>query len=187
MCFLLVAQFSNCFSGRRGNAVLERYGGLTLLSAMITPAVLISACGTLIFSTSNRLGRIVDRVRELGRLLQQLADSEDVFKDERRREFDRQLSSHAARTQLIQRALNSFYAAVGTFVATAVAIALVALVPGIGWLPSVLGMAGILVLFYGCVLLIAEARMALRSLTQEMAFALRLSELYWRQERQVSP
>src|SRR5215510_2000298 len=73
--------------GRRGNAVPERYGDLTLLSAMITPAVLISACGTLIFSTSNRLGRIVDRVRELGGLLQQLAGSEDGVKDERRREL----------------------------------------------------------------------------------------------------
>src|SRR5262252_5485580 len=39
---------------------------MTLLSAMITPAVLISACGTLILSTSTRLARIMDRVRELG-------------------------------------------------------------------------------------------------------------------------
>jgi len=38
---------------------------LSLLTAMITPAVLISACGTLIFSTSARLARLVDRVREL--------------------------------------------------------------------------------------------------------------------------
>src|SRR5262249_60338182 len=143
---------------QRGNAVPERYGGLTLLSAMITPAVLISACGTLIFSTSNRLGRIVDRVRELGGLLQQLAGSEDEFKDERRREFDRQLSSHAARTQLIQRALTSFYAAVGTFVATAVAIAVVSLMPRMGWLPSALGIAGILVLVHGCLLLTSAAR-----------------------------
>jgi len=33
--------------------------------AMITPAVLISASGTLVLSTGNRLGRIVDRVRVL--------------------------------------------------------------------------------------------------------------------------
>lgn len=165
----------------------ERYGGLTLLTAMITPAVLISACGTLIFSTSNRLGRIVDRVRELGRLLQQLARGEDEFTEERRHEYDRQLASHAARTQLIQRALTSFYAAVGAFVATAVAIAVVVLVPGMAWLPSALGIGGILVLFYGCVLLIAEARMALRSVTEEMTFALRLSELYRQHERRVTP
>src|SRR5262249_38827685 len=102
---------------------------------MITPPGLISPGGTRIFSPSNRLGRIVDRVRELGGLLQQLAGSEDEFKEERRREFDRQLASHAARTQLIQRALTSFYAAVGAFVATAVAIALVTLVHGMEWLP----------------------------------------------------
>ena len=32
---------------------------ISVLSAMITPAVLISACGTLILSTSNRLGRVL--------------------------------------------------------------------------------------------------------------------------------
>ena len=47
--------------------------GLSLLSAMITPAVLISACGTLIFSTATRLARIVDRVRNLAFQLEQLA------------------------------------------------------------------------------------------------------------------
>ena len=36
---------------------------LAVLTAMITPAVLISACGALIFSTSTRMGRVVDRVR----------------------------------------------------------------------------------------------------------------------------
>ena len=37
----------------------------SVLGAMITPAVLISACGALILSTSVRLGRVVDRVRAL--------------------------------------------------------------------------------------------------------------------------
>ena len=36
-----------------------------VLAAMITPAVLITACGTLTVSTSNRLGRVVDRVRKV--------------------------------------------------------------------------------------------------------------------------
>ena len=38
---------------------------LAVLTAMITPAVLISACGALIFSTATRLGRVIDRVRFL--------------------------------------------------------------------------------------------------------------------------
>jgi hypothetical protein len=49
---------------------------LTVLTAMITPAVLISACGTMILSTSTRLGRIVDRVRSLSDKLEELAKIE---------------------------------------------------------------------------------------------------------------
>ena len=43
---------------------------LEVLTAMITPAVLISASGTMILSTSTRLGRVVDRVRSLSDRLQ---------------------------------------------------------------------------------------------------------------------
>jgi len=42
--------------------LLEALSSSRILTAMITPAVLISACGTLIFSTASRLGRIFDRV-----------------------------------------------------------------------------------------------------------------------------
>ena len=41
------------------NSVIE------FLTAMITPALLISATGSLVLSTSTRLGRVVDRVRAL--------------------------------------------------------------------------------------------------------------------------
>ncbi len=40
-------------------------GALAVLTAMITPALLLSACGTFILSTSVRLGRVVDRIRIL--------------------------------------------------------------------------------------------------------------------------
>ncbi len=46
---------------------------LAVLTAMITPAVLISACGALIFSTSSRLGRVIDRVRSLSEKFEQIA------------------------------------------------------------------------------------------------------------------
>ena len=59
--------------------------GLGLISSMITPAVLISACGTLVFSTATRLARIVDRVRELSRDMEALFRGEVAdFPDERR-------------------------------------------------------------------------------------------------------
>src|SRR5207247_1545304 len=82
-----------------GTTVPQGVADLSLLSAMITPAVLISACGTLIFSTSTRLARPV-------------------------------------------------------------------------------GVAGTLVLFHGCVMLMGGTRLSLRSVDLEMEFALKLRELY---------
>ncbi len=45
---------------------------LGVLTSMITPAVLISACAGLILSTSVRLGRVVDRVRSLSEKFEEL-------------------------------------------------------------------------------------------------------------------
>ena len=159
---------------------------LSLLSAMITPAVLISACGTLIFSTSARLGRIVDRVRQLSRMIEELClDKHGDFSDERREEVERQLAAHAQRGRLIQGSLTSFYIALGFFVAATVSIGVVGFVHRGAWAPSLLGIVGTIVLFYGCMLLIAETRLALHSINSEMAFVLRLPELY-RERRSAS-
>jgi hypothetical protein len=152
---------------------------LNVLSAMFTPAVLISASGTLIFSTSNRLARIVDRVRELSRTIEQIFTAEAVqFLEERHAELERQIATHALRSRMIQQSLTSFYVALGIFVGTTISIGLDAWFHSIPWLPSTLGIAGTIVLFYGCVLLIAEARLALRSVKAEMEFTLRLSARY---------
>jgi hypothetical protein len=157
---------------------------LTVLSAMITPAVLISACGTLVISTSARLARIVDRVRELRRVIEEMAKVEETFDflEERRIEVERQISIHARRTRLIQNSLTSFYVALSTFVAAMVAVGFISIlspvVQKILWLPNVLGIIGTVILFYGCVMLIAETRLALQSVSSEMEFTLRLREKY---------
>jgi hypothetical protein len=143
---------------------------------MITPAVLISACGTLIFSTSNRLGRLVDRVRQLSSSIEQ-TNGELEFRELRRRELDLQLSINAKRTRLIQHSLTGFYLSLGAFVATTASIGGTAFVPALSWLPTALGIAGTLVLFYSSVLLIGEAQLAVRSLKSEMEFILKLREL----------
>jgi uncharacterized protein DUF2721 len=161
--------------------VREAAADLSLLSAMITPAVLISACGTLIFSTSTRLSRIVDRVRQLSQSFEQLytgSGPEADFPEERRAEVERQLVLLAGRGRLIQRALTSFYVSLGIFVATTIGIGLAALAPRIAWLPTTLGATGTVVLFYGCVMLIGETRLSLRSVDLEMEFALKLREMY---------
>lgn len=152
--------------------------GLALLSAMLTPAVLISACGTLIFSTSTRLARVVDRVRVLTRSVEALMDSRgERFVAERRQHLDAQFAFYTERATLVQRSLTAFYVALGVFVATTLVIGLTAFVPWLGGAPSLLGVFGCLELFRGCVLLVRETRLALRSLAAEIEFTRQLGRL----------
>jgi hypothetical protein len=158
----------------------ESLNAVSVLSAMITPVVLISACATLIFSTSTRLARIVDRVRSLVQSIEHLSSSNEIdFPEERSLEFDRQLAIHTRRSKLIQNSLTSFYFSLSLFVGATVTIGLHAafrIVPL--WVPNLLGIVGTLVLFYACITLIVETRLALRSVRSEMEFALFLREKY---------
>ena len=155
---------------------------IELLSAMITPSVLISASGTLILSTSTRLARTVDRVRDLARTSELLfSETGARFAELRMRDIDRQLALQTTRGRLLQRALTCFYVALGIFVATAIAIALISYVAQVAWVPGVLGISGMLMLFYGCVMLLRETRLALRAVDAEMAFVLELNDMHRRE------
>jgi hypothetical protein len=55
-----------------------------ILSAMITPALLISACGTLILSTSSYLGRVVDRIHDWPEQFEAVMGAEGAEVQERR-------------------------------------------------------------------------------------------------------
>lgn len=153
---------------------------LGVLTAMITPAVLISACGTLILSTSTRLGRVVDRVRSLSDRFEEMAHATNEVElfDERRAVIFDQMDKLTTRARLLQRCMTVFYTALGVFVSTSVAIGVVAGVgrAAHGWIPVVMGLLGALFLFYGCILLIFEARLALSTITAEMDFIWRLGK-----------
>jgi len=154
---------------------------LAVLTAMITPAVLISASGTMILSTSTRLGRVVDRVRSLSDRLQELSggESETDFAEERRAMLFDQLDKLTSRSRLLQRALTTFYLAVGVFVATSVAIGVVAFSGArFGWIPVAMGLIGAFFLFYGSMLLVFEARLALSTTHAEMDFIWRTSQRF---------
>ncbi len=130
-------------------------------------------------STSIRLARIVDRVRELSHHTEEIFTGQLVdFAEERRLEYERQLSVHTRRGKIIQNALTGFYISLGLLVASTVSIGLTALTNSAAWLPTLLGIAGTIALFYGSVLLIMETRLALRSVSSEMQFTLQLRDLY---------
>ena len=144
-----------------------------LLAAMVTPAVLISAAGTLVFSTTSRLARLVDRARALAHELEALAANPDSpFAEERRAEIEHHLTVRARRSHLVQSAVTRFYVALGLFVAATMAVGLTAIFPAIEWVPPVLGILGSFGLFSGCIQLIRETRLALVAVDREMSFAL---------------
>ena len=159
---------------------------VAVLTAMITPAVLISACGSMILSTSTRLGRVVDRVRVLSDKLEELAKkNEGRETTERQAIIFAQLDKLTSRARILQRSMVSFYLCLGMFVATSVAIGVVAFIPNVSnarytIVPVVLGLIGACFLFYGSILLIFEARLALSTIHAEMDFI-------WRQTTKVAP
>jgi Protein of unknown function (DUF2721) len=102
---------------------------VAVLTAMITPAVLISACGSMILSTSSRLGRVVDRVRALSDKLEDLARSRSDDTKERQGVIFAQLDKLTSRARILQRSMVAFYLATGMFVATSVAIGVVGVIP----------------------------------------------------------
>jgi threonine/homoserine/homoserine lactone efflux protein len=160
---------------------------LTILTSMITPALLISATGTFILSTSNRLGRVVDRVRAISEKIDGLMHTGSGLEmiEERKAMLVEQLGHLSSRADLLQRSLTVLYLASGAFVACSVAIGVSALVHSShAWIPVALGLLGACFLFYGSVMLIFEARQAVSSLRLETHF---LNKLVTSQRRASGP
>src|SRR4051812_47216273 len=118
---------------------------VAVLTAMITPAVLISACGSMILSTSHRLGRVVDRVRALSDKLDELFGKDTDSTKDRQTIIFSQLDKLTSRARILQRAMVTFYLALGLFVATSVAIGVVAFIPNrphYSLVPVIVGLLG---------------------------------------------
>jgi hypothetical protein len=153
---------------------------LSVLSAMVTPAVLILASSSLILATSNRLSRAVDRTRAISEdITEEAKDEERTLLPEERALLLQQLGRTARRAKLLTRALTRLYMALAIFIATSVAIGVVA-VTGVAyaWVALVLGFVGALLLFWCSVLLIMESRIVLTAVYDEMEFVQRVGQRY---------
>jgi hypothetical protein len=152
---------------------------LGVLSAMITPAVLIAACGTLILTTSQRVAWITDRTRKVSDQFEQLMQiqTDGTSLAEERAILLNQIGLASKRSRLLQRALFSLYLALSSFIASSVAIGVVAIL-GLSytWIPIALGLLGAALLFYTSLVLIFESRIAVVSVNQEMKFLYRLGQ-----------
>ena len=153
---------------------------IEFLTAMITPALLISATGSLVLSTSTRLGRVVDRVRELEKRLSEMIIVEDKstipLYEKRLDTVVYLLDKVTTRSRILQRAMEIFYYGLGVFVLTSVTIAVVGIFKIVWWLPVAVGVIGILLLFYGSLLMVKETRMATLTINAEMDFTWSLAK-----------
>jgi len=152
-----------------------------ILAAMITPALLISASGTLVLSTSNRASRVVDRVRVLARDAEQLQSSAAssiegaAHSQGKRLLISRQVTSLAERALILRSALAAFYVAIGLLVATSIAVGALTWLGGMmSWPVVTLAMLGACALLWGSVLLVREGRLAIGATLDEMQYIRRL-------------
>jgi hypothetical protein len=144
-----------------------------VLGAMITPAVLISASGTLVLSTSNRLSRVVDRVRTLtSEAERSSAPVETPGASRKAALIHSQLGQLARRVLLLRSAMTALYSAIGLLIATSIGVGVFHLLAWTAvWVPVALGLSGACALLYGSLLLVREARLAIVSTLEEMAYA----------------
>jgi len=160
------------------NSVIE------FLTAMITPALLISATGSLVLSTSTRLGRVVDRVRALEVRIGELIYAEDKdsipMYEKRVEVIVELLDKVTSRSRLLQRAMTTFYYGLMFFILTSVSIAVAGIFDIYRWIPIPVGIVGIMFLFYGSILMLRETAMATATIKAEMDFT-------WELARKVAP
>jgi hypothetical protein len=127
-----------------------------MIAAMITPAMLILASGSLIATALVRLARVVDRLRKL-------AERGDA------RPAD-ELDRHERRAMLAERAVSIYFGAVVCFVVSGFTIALDHLAGDrLTWLPVSVTMLGMCLIVAGSAAMLAECRVAAAQIRAEIA------------------
>lgn len=133
----------------------------TVLGAMLAPALLMAATGSLLVSANARLARVVDRLRSLIVAWEQ--DAPD------RAERDTQIDRHRRRAALVLQACRLLYAALGCFVGTSLTLAADALLGfKLGTVPTVLAVLGMLGLLFASIAMGREVGLSVRSFDEEL-------------------
>ncbi|HLK61299.1 MAG TPA: DUF2721 domain-containing protein [Chthonomonadaceae bacterium] len=138
---------------------------LMIISAMITPALLILGSASLVATALQRLARTVDRARALLQIWEQ-----DAQKPERRDEMlNRWLDRYTKRSLLGERVVSAFFAAVGIFVLDCLSIAVDHACRNVlTWLPVSLTIIGMILMFSGAYGMLIESRLAGLQIREEI-------------------
>jgi hypothetical protein len=149
-------------------------GTLSLLSDMFAPAVLVSACGSLILTTSQRLSRSVERQRDVAKQLRRHQRRQPAPNSEEHTYLRRQLSFAARRARLLQLAMTTLHLTLGVFIASILSIGVFELTHSTAtWVVALLSVLGAMLLLFASVLLIRESRLALADVAEETAYLTR--------------
>jgi hypothetical protein len=144
---------------------------LPVISAMITPAMLILAAGSLVNSTLMRLARIVDRTRVLIDTVAACRARNDCVEVETALSW---FPLYQRRVFLVERALTLFHTAIGMFVACSLSITIDHFIPNAPPLPTILlVVTGAILLLIGTVTLVVETHVAAGSLRREIEIVLK--------------
>ena len=136
-------------------------GHYAILTAMLAPALLMAATASLLTSANTRLARVVYRLRAL------IVAWEEEAPD--RAERDVQIKRDRQRAQLVLRACQMLYAALGGFVGTSLALAVDALLGfRLGVLPTALAVIGVSFLLLASLALGREVSLSVRSFDEEL-------------------
>ena len=145
----------------------------TTLSAMIAPAIFLTANASLIISTSNRVSRVVDRIRVLVDLADKIGRgaSELDFPVERMEHVHFQLEHLQWRSDRLRAAMTALYLAFSAFVGTSLSLAIDDwLQKRLGALPTLLAIAGVGLLLFASINLVREALQALGGNRRDIQF-----------------
>jgi hypothetical protein len=142
-----------------------------VLTAIVAPAILTNASSVLALGTSNRLARVVDRTRIVAAELAAYDPESPHYQM-----WAAQLEPLHVRAQMLIKALRFFYAGLGLFAASALVSVggSIAAYYGQGFLFEVAaalavmsGASAVIGLVSGCVLMVHETQLAVKSLAEE--------------------
>src|SRR5262245_6344804 len=107
-------------AGKCLTPVGELASSLTIFSAMVTPAVLMMACDSLLLMTSQRLSRIMDHIRDMTRMFQHVQDGTSTLPIDQELQalWIYQLDKDSRRCNHLQRAMVCLYFSLCMFVGT---------------------------------------------------------------------
>jgi hypothetical protein len=138
---------------------------LGLVQAMVTPAVMISACGLLLLSVTNKLGRIVDRIRDLNAEDREMGQGEESV---RRVSVRNQIDLLVRRAVYLRHACGLLYVAVTVFAATSLCIGLSRCADLFKTLVLVLFVVGLVIVVWAGILAYVEMRVSHHAVTEEI-------------------